>query len=117
MFAANEPGQPDGLTPLESVVTAPPRASSQPADHEVTINLPPVTKQPPTHPNLVANLNPVVEESASSQNPASTESSSSNTAVDPILVICYVNPEHVDDVRQYQEDNRIYVRNVGDDYI
>ena len=117
LFAANDPGHPEASQEPEPVVPAPERVFSQPVDNEVQIDLPPVTKQPPAHPNLDANLNRVVEESSSPQNPASTESGSSGKSVDPILVTFYVDPERADDVRQYLEDNGVYVRNVGEDYI
>ena len=97
--------------------SAPERIFSQPADDEIRVELPPVTKQPPPHPNLDANLNQVVEDATDSQNPASTDGSTSAPSADPVLVTFYVEAQHVDGVRQYLEDNGMYVRNVGEDYI
>ena len=138
LFAANERRQPENPTAdqqsvadaadpshvadLPAVPPAPERVFSQPADNEMQIDLPPVTKQPPAHPNLDANLNRLVEQAqtASSQpNSAdgSGESNGTGSAADPVLVTFYVEPEHVAAVRQYLEDNDVYVRNVGEDYI
>ena len=138
LFAANERRQPENPTvdqqsvadaadpshvaDLPAVPPAPERVFSQPADNEMQIDLPPVTKQPPAHPNLDANLNRLVEQAqtASSQpNSAdgSGESNGTGSAADPVLVTFYVEPEHVAAVRQYLEDNDVYVRNVGEDYI
>ena len=133
LFAANERQQPDSQIVAQQSVTdavhpsgeadlpaappAPERVFSQPADEQLENQLPPVTKQPPAHPNLDANLNRVVEQATGSANPASTESAASASSADPVLVTFYVEPEHVDALRQYLEDNDVYVRNVGEDYI
>ena len=140
LFAANERRQPENPTvaqqsvadaadpghvaDLPAVPPAPERVFSQPADNEMQIDLPPVTKQPPAHPNLDANLNRLVEQAqtAPSQPNSADGSGESNgtgsgSAADPVLVTFYVEPEHVAAVRQYLEDNDVYVRNVGEDYI
>ena len=133
LFAANERQGPEApLLSHQSVVdvtdpapvadlpvasSAPERVFSQPADDEIQVQLPPVTKQPPLHPNLDANLNQLVEDTTGSQNAASADGSASAPSADPVLVTFYVEAEHVDGVRQYLEDNGVYVRNVGEDYI
>lgn len=116
-FAAAHPGQPGTSVPPGPVEPAPERAFSQPADDEIWLELPPVTKQPPVHSNLDPNLNLVVEEATRSRNPASIEGTTSAPTANPVLVTFYVEPEHVTDVRQYLEDNDVYVRNVGEDYV
>ena len=108
---------PATVADLPVAPSAPERVFSQPADDEIRVQLPPVTKQPPSHPNLDANLNQLVEDATGSQNPASTDGSASAPSADPVLVTFYVEAQHVDGVRQYLEDNGVYVRNVGEDYI
>ena len=134
LFAANERQQsesqivvqqsvadaadPSGEADLQAAPPAPERVPAQSDNNdEEEIDLPPVTKQPPAHPNLDANLNRVVDQAASSSDPASTENSASLPSAEPVLVTFYVEAEHVDALRQYLEDNDVYVRNVGEDYI
>ena len=109
----------DATDPVRAVEPppAPERVPAQSDDDQLESELSPVTKQPPAHPNLDANLNRVVDKAAGSSNPASTEGTTAAPSSDSVLVTFYVQPEHVDAVRQYLEDNEVYVRNVGEDYI
>ena len=114
LFAANGPepldvaGLPSPVEPLDD------RMSSQPDDTREQVNLPPVTKEPPKYPNLDSNLHQLVE---TSETIRKSDAADSGAAADPVLVTFYVEADHLDDVRQYLEDNGIFVRNVGDDYI
>ena len=38
-------------------------------------------------------------------------------AAEPVLVTFYIDPDYVGDVREYLEENGVFVRNVGEDYI
>ena len=117
LFAANQPDRPDAPASPAPVDPVPERVFSQPEDDEIQVQLPPLTKQPPAHPNLDANLNRVVEDATVSQNPASTDGAPSAPPADPVLVTFYIEPAQVAAVRQFLEDNDVYVRNVGEDYI
>ena len=114
LFAANGPepldvaGSPSPVEPLDD------RMSSQPDDTREQVNLPPVTKEPPKYPNLDSNLHQLAE---TSETIRKSDAADSGAAADPVLVTFYVEADHLDDVRQYLEDNGIFVRNVGDDYI
>ena len=74
-------------------------------------------KEPPQYPNLDSNLNRLAEVASSTLTPASTNAAGSNQDDEPVLVTFYVEAGHVDDVREYLEENDIFVRNVGEDYI
>ena len=138
LFAANERQQPEtqpsaadaadsGLAPdLPAVPPAPERVPAQPDDNdEEEIDLPPIVKQPPKYPNLDSNLNGLVEEaSTGAQRDAGQQLSSTNSAGDgaapagePVLVTFYIEPEQVASVRQFLEDNDVFIRNVGEDWI
>ena len=114
LFAANGPeprdvsGLPSPVEPLDD------RMSSQPDDTREQVNLPPVTKEPPKYPNLDSNLHQLAE---TSETIRKSDAADSGAAADPVLVTFYVEADHLDDMRQYLEDNGIFVRNVGDDYI
>lgn len=117
LFAANAPKPPDAAVapiPPEPVVD---RVSLQTDDVQEQVNLPPVTKEPPTYPNLDSHLNQLAEDYAGVHQPSDAQQRSTETDAEPVLVTLYVEPERVDDVRQYLEDNGIFVRNVGADYI
>ena len=62
-------------------------------------------------------MNRLAESSDSLQNANTTDGQAEDQSADPVLVTFYIEPGKVDDVRQYLEDNGIYVRNVGEDYI
>ena len=117
LFAANEPRPSAAGIPQEPSQPAPERFLAQPGDLEEQIDLPPITKEPPRYPNLDSNLNRLAEESLNVRKAASPDRSASGQAVEPVLVTFYVAPERVADVRRYLEDNDIFVRNVGEDYI
>ena len=132
LFAANERQQPelptvsqqtvmDATDPVPAVEPplAPPspeRVFIQTADTQEEIDLPPIAKEPPTYPNLDSNLNRLAEAASSDQQTRSQDGGSDETA-EPVLVTFYVAADHLDNVRQYLEDNDIFVRNVGEDYI
>ena len=81
-------------------------------------DLPPLPpKEPPQYPNLDSNLNRLAEVASSTLTPASTDAAPSNQDDEPVLVTFYIEAGHVDDVREYLEENDIFVRNVGEDYI
>ena len=84
----------------------------EPAEHREQDGIPPDGKEPATYPNLDANLNRLAESSKST-----TGGRTAGQSADPVLVTFYVEPEQVDAVRQYLEDEGIFVRNVGVDYI
>lgn len=142
LFAANERQQPEaqpqpqqsvadaadtGLAPdLSAAPPVPERVFAQPADNdEVETDLPPIVKQPPAYPNLDSNLNRLVEEAATdaqqgaAQQPNTTDSADGGTApsAKPVLVTFYVEPEQLAAVRQFLEDNDVYIRNGGGDWI
>ena len=145
LFAANERQQPEaqplpqqsvadakdpGLAPgIPAAPPVPERVFIQPADNdEEEIDLPPIVKAPPLYPNLDSNLNSLAEQARAADPQLETadgSDSGSNTGgsdesappMQPVLVTFYVEPEQVAAVRQYLEDNDVYVRNVGVDYI
>ena len=117
MFAASEPGQPAASQPPQPVEPAPERVFAQPGDEQLHVKRPPVTKEPLPHPNLDAHLNRVVEETRGATKPTSPDSPASVPSSDPVLVTFYIQPERVADVQAYLEDNSVYLRNVGEDYI
>ena len=81
-------------------------------------DLPPLPpKEPPQFPNLDSNLNRLAEVASSTLTPASTDAAPSNQDDEPVLVTFYIEAGHVEDVREYLEENDIFVRNVGEDYI
>ena len=79
--------------------------------------MPPTEKDPPTYPNLDSNLNRLAQESQVARRPASEDGDVLGQSDEPVLVTFYIEPEYVAAVRQYLDDNSVYVRNVGDDYI
>jgi len=81
-------------------------------------DLPPLPpKEPPQYPNLDSNLNRLAEVASSTLTPAGTGSAQSSQDDEPVLVTFYTEVGRVEDVREYLEDNGIFVRNVGEDYI
>lgn len=93
------------------------RVSAHPHDSQEEIDLPPIAKEPSRYPNLDSNLNRLAEKSPTTRRAANANSESSGQVAEPVLVTFYVDADHLDDVKQYLEDNGIYVRNVGEDYI
>ena len=113
---------PESAADLPVAPPAPERILVQPDDDEEEIDLPPIAKAPPTYPNLDSNLNRLAEQAqATGQQPDTTggsaQGSGSATAAEPVLVTFYIDPEQVAAVRQYLEDNDVYIRNVGEDWI
>ena len=84
---------------------------------EEQIDLPPITKEPLRYPNLDSNLNRLVEESPAIRRAENADGGASGQDAELILVTFYIEPERVADVLQHLEDNGIFVRNVGEDYI
>ena len=143
LVAANERQQPEaqslpqqlvadatdpGLAPgLPGAPPATDRVLIQPGDNvEEATDLPPIVKVPPKHPNLDSNLNQLVEEAETvaqqdaGQRANTTGSGGGGGSVlsdEPVLVTFYIEPEQVAAVRQFLEDNDVFVRNVGEDYI
>ncbi|MCY3691403.1 MAG: S8 family serine peptidase, partial [Chloroflexi bacterium] len=138
LFAANERQRPEaqpsaagesiadaadpGLAPeLPAAPPAPERVPAQQNDRdEVEIDLPPIVKVPPKHPNLDSNLNRLVEQAntqPAGQQPNATGGGGSALSDEPVLVTFYIEPEQVAAVRQFLEDNDVFVRNVGEDWI
>jgi hypothetical protein len=101
----------------ESARSTPERVLLQPADIQEQIELPPIEKEPPTYPNLDSHLNQLAEDSSGVHQQSDTEQRTTEQDAEPVLVTLYVEPDQVDDVQQYLEDNGIFVRNVGADYI
>ena len=139
LFAANEGQQPED-TPLPhqsvgdlrdlgydadlpAVPPAPERVPAQQNDNdEQDIDLPPIEKVPPQYPNLDSNLNRLVEEAEAAQQnagqqPDATGNAGAAPAAEPVLVTFHIEPEQVAAVRQYLEDNDVFVRHVGEDWI
>ena len=140
LFAANERRQPEPPTvnqqpaadvtnpaPAAKAPAAPPapeRVLVQPDDDEEEVGLPPIAEAPPQFPNLDSNLNRLAEQAVVQEN-NSAGGGGSNAGVStgalpmpkPVLVTFYVEPEQLAAVRQYLEDNDVYIRNVGPDYI
>ena len=113
LYATSNP-EPAGLT--ASQPPAPERVSLQAPEAQEQINLPPLPpKEPPQYPNLDSNLNQLAEAAAAA--PRTTDSTSSEGGPEPVLVTFYVETERVAELRQYLENNGVYVRNVGEDYI
>ena len=141
LFAANERQQPETQPlPQQSVTAAdygraadppvvppaPERVPVQPDDvDEEGIDLPPIVKQPPQYPNLDSNLNRLVQETSTGaqqdagQQHGATDSTGGGTAPvsEPVLVTFYIEPEQVAAVRQFLEDNDVFIRNAGEDWI
>ena len=93
------------------------RVSLQIDDVQEQVNLPPIAKEPPAYPNLDSHLNELAEDSAGVHQPSDAQQRTTEQDAEPVLVTLYVEPEQVGDVQQYLEDNGIFVRNVGADYI
>jgi subtilisin family serine protease len=143
LFAANEHRRPEPPTvnqqsaadvtnpapaaKVPAVPPAPERVPAQPDDNDQEeADLPPIVKTPPRYPNLDANLNRLAEVSQAAKQEANssdgsgggvTSSGESVPPAEPVLVTFYVEPEQLAAVRQYLEDNGVFVRNVGEDYI
>ena len=142
LFAANEqqhqpelptvsqPSVVDATDPVPAVEPpgappAPERVPAQQTDNDEDDDLPPIVKVPPTYPNLDSNLNQLVEEASNSAqrndrqqpDPASSTGGGAAPADETVLVTFYVEPERVAAVRQYLEDNDVFIRNVGEDWI
>ena len=146
LFAANERRQPepstvsqqsvmDATDPVRAVEPpvaplAPERVFAQPDDNdEEETDLPPIVKAPPKYPNLDSNLNRLAEQAQAAQAAQQEANSADGTGggasssgesappAEPVLVTFYVEPELVAAVRQYLEDNNVYIRNAGEDYI
>ena len=142
LFAANERQQPEaqpqpqqsvadaadtGLAPdLPAAPPVPERVPAQQDDNdEVETDLPPIVKVPSKHPNLDSNLNRLVEEAetgvqpGAGQQPSSTDGAGGGAAPagEPVLVTFYIEPEQVTAVREFLEDNDVFIRNVGEDWI
>ena len=102
----------------ESVAATPEGVSPQSDGPKEQADLPPLPpKEPPLYPNLDSNLNRLAEVASSTLTPASTHAVQSNQDDEPVLVTFYIEAGRVDDVREYLEENDIFVRNVGEDYI
>lgn len=102
----------------EPVAATPEGVSPQSGDAPGQSNLPPLPpKEPPQYPNLDSNLNRLAEVASSTLTPAGTDAARSNQDDEPVLVTFYIESGRVDDVREYLEENGIFVRNVGEDYI
>ena len=104
---------------------APERVSTQPDDDKEAIGLPPIVKVPPKYPNLDSNLNRLVEEASTvasrdaGQQPNTTDNTGGGpaSAGEPLLVTFYIDPEQLATVQEFLEDNDVFIRNAGDDYI
>ncbi len=102
----------------EPVAAPPEGVSPQSGDAPEQSNLPPLPpKEPPQYPNLDSNLNRLAEVASSTLTPAGTDAARSNQDDEPVLVTFYIEASRVDEVRAYLEENGIFVRNVGEDYI
>ena len=141
LFAANErqpqPELPavsqqsvmDATDPVRAVEPppVPERVPTQPDDDQQEIDLPPIVKVPPQYPNLDANLNRLAEQAQAgvqennsadgSGGGASSSNGESGPPAEPVLVTFYIQPEQVAAVRQFLEDNDVFIRNAGEDYI
>ena len=134
LFAANARQHPETQSPPQQSVadaadsglpgTPPARIFIQPNHNgEEAADLPPIVKAPPEHPNLDSNLNRLVEEAETlapqdpGQRPNTTDNAGGTSAPsgEPVLVTFYIEPEQVAAVRQFLEDNDVFVRNVGED--
>ena len=120
---------PEPVSVLPAAPPAPERVPAQQGDNNYEdTDLPPATKVPPAYSNLDSNLNQLAEQAqAAGQQPNTphsgepgSDSSSGSGATsmpEPVLVTFYVEPEHLAAVRQYLEDNDVYIRHSGDDWI
>ena len=142
LFAANERQQPEGQPlPQQSVAdttdpgfapdlpvapSPPERVPAQQADYDQEgIDLPPIAKEPPKYPNLDSNLSHLVEEALNGpqRNDGQQPNTANNTgggigsAAEPVLVTFLIAPDQVAAVRQFLEDNDVFIRNVGEDWI
>ena len=137
LFAANErqqqpelptvsqPSVMDATEPVAAVeppggsAPAPERVPAQLDDDKEAAGLPPIDRAPLRYSNLDSNLNRLVEQAEAAQQEADSADGSSGSVppAKPVLVTFYVEPEQVATVRQWLEDNDVYVRNVGEDYI
>ena len=95
----------------------PERVFAQPEPVQEETSLPPVEKDPPDYPNLDSNLNRLAQVAAGAPRPANADGQGSGRAAEPVLVTFYIDPDYVGDVREYLEENGVFVRNVGEDYI
>ena len=90
---------------------------------EQEVDLPPIVKVPPKHPNLDSNLNRLVEEAeagtqpGAGQQPKATDDAGPAPAGESVLVTFHIEPGQVSSVRQFLEDNNVFIRNVGEDWI
>ena len=114
LFAADGAKQPGRNVSLKPV---PESVSAQTPDAQEQINLPPVEREPPAYPNLDSNLNRLAEGSQAVRRQASENGGTLGQSDEPVLVTFYIEPEHVGALRRYLEDNGVYVRNAGEDYI
>lgn len=134
LFAANERRQPEPPTvnqqptadvtnpaPAAKAPPAPERVPVQQADNDEDDDLPPIVKVPPTYPNLDSNLNRLAEQAqAAEQQPDTTNGSAPGDPAppaEPVLVTFYIEPVQVAAVHQFLEDNDVYIRHVGEDWI
>ena len=139
LFAANERQQQpelptvsqqsamDVTDPVRAVEPplAPERVPTQTDDDQEEADLPPIVKTPPKYPNLDSNLNRLVEEASTvasrdaGQQPNTIDNpgGSPASAGEPVLVTFYIEPEQLAAVQQFMEDNDVFIRNAGDDYI
>ena len=102
----------------EPLAATPEGVSPQSDGPKQQADLPPLPpKEPPQFPNLDSNLNRLAEVASSTLTPAGTDTAPSNQDDEPVLVTFYIESGRVDDVREYLEENDIFVRNVGEDYI
>ncbi len=120
------------------VAAAPPeRVLVQPDDQEVETDLPPIVKEPPAYPNLDSNLNRLAEQAQAAEQQPNTldrpgeqslgggqQPDTSDDSIlapvspaEPVLVTFYVEPEQLSAVQQFLQDNDVFIRNVGEDYI
>ena len=110
LFASNQAKQPDIDVPQE-------RVSTQPTSVEEQIDLPPIEKDPPKYPNLDSNLNRLAGSSGGVHQQSDAQRRDTDQSEELVLVTFYVKPEHLDDLLQYLENNDIFVRNAGSDYV
>ena len=102
----------------EAVSSTPEVVSPQSGDEPEQSILPPLPpKEPPQYPNLDSNLNRLAEVASATLAPAGTDAARSHQDDEPVLVTFYIEAGRVDGVREYLENNGIFVRNVGEDYI
>ena len=115
LFAANNSEQPGSV---DSQNQDPELVSAQAPEDLAQINLPPIEKDPPAYPNLDSNLNRVVEDIDAAATHADDGHGRIESGMsEPVLVTFYVDAKHADGLVQYLEDNGVYVRNAGEDYV